>query len=1263
MTARKKTTISKWVFEEDRQLLRCIKKYGTNRWNLVSRWVGTRSVKQCQRRWSHIVTYLGPQVLNYVHVIESDSEEGNGPSTETSRQAQRGLLTSDVGTEARLTTTASTSNSSMGQVLIHTPNVRSQQSKNKREIDQVHTLEPSAMAEPVAYNVVPIKRRKYGTSADKLPTTKSSTASVPSASIVNTNNVPTPTDATATQSNLMTTLQFDSAWQHPYYIGVVETLIGAFNDTSSAWGQLQQCLVSHMLGLPARWPSQSPSMTNMYSMDAVCDSIFTVLRSQIKPCTTSFPTATLETPTSEPACHSQGLQHGGFIEEAIELASNNLLMGACGSDFLANTLSDANGSTLSFTPTSASDTDTFPFIPTSAGEISAVDLNSQLDPPIWSLSTDIVPWPPSTPVVVPVPTGAEESNSLDISFDSAGQSPESMGLLPFTTQNGMLLTLDTALPVTPSENITTLAHQPTTTNIPDGGDDEDDGDYQENDDEDDEDDEDEDEEDELASFGDTEAEEDNDDDDDDLEDGTRPEGGESNSLDRLLKQSIISNNLEGPGCPLLLSNSSPDAPLDTNVKLESQPTISNYIVGGDASANSMNDPTAWIPLSGPSLPVPADSAKFIPSPPEEPTETCPLAKVDQALTSLSHADTPPVISTVYPAAWNSALDNPDDELQVYLKFLQSLQQGDSPIMMASSISKGSASYADERLVSLNTDRMNVNGVNENGSGFTGSGLTPGLSSEATTRTSLTSTATSQHPVASGSHSAISKNPDDDLADPTDDEEYTLSVQPRTREIQEEFRRDYGAYISHGEYAELYRDALMDLSGDIDQMELIEEPSTIMLFTPTQMQRLRRQQLQNFQIVTQSLVMEVATQGRLTHAARHWKHRMEDMCQFDAYAQQHSTGDLVSFFHVPGCEIVTQYANKYVDAIIQVQASIERNSIESAKEDSVLLLTSSEGESLQEFQREFRKPRRRRAKVKETDTFQVRPVWEAQPPDPLPLPGFITEFLRACIPIFDPQCWPQILSAKYKSRVTFFDAEDRLLLYGLRYFGTDDYNSIRSHFLPTKSNKQIENRVANLKARQRESNPVKTFMLLQIKPFTLEEEELLRHAVKIYGRRFKIMSREVIRHRPSFALRSAWANLTRKHNRLKFRPGGLAPWNARSALTFSSGNNLRAPWGLGITSGTQLSKSNAWSTPLRPLPSNLTSTLSQTTSTSHRTTQTLTEGSVNPVVGSSGPGSLSPVLAARPGNSVITTPNRQSSSYTGKSLGFKPLLPKSLLKSE
>ncbi|KAJ1960678.1 hypothetical protein IWQ62_004137 [Dispira parvispora] len=799
----------------------------------------------------------------------------------------------------------------------------------------------------------------------------------------------------------------------------------------------------------------------------------------------------------------------------------------------------------------------------------------------------------------------------------------------------------------------------------DAGDDDDDGDYQVDNDEVDDDDE---EEEELGSFGDVEAEEDNEeeeDDDYDSDDGTRSREGKSNLVDGILEQSVLSNDLGNPEHPPLFSASSPGASLGTSVEPRPQSNIPNDTMGVDISINSGNEPTAWAPLSDSSLPIPTDSAKFIPSPPEEPAETISLAGLDQALTSLPPMHTPPVVSTIYPATCNPTLDNPDDDLQVYLKFLQSLQQGDSPIMMASPTPRGLTSSAGEQLVAGNIDQLNISGVNGEGSGISGNELTSALSSVATACTSLSS----QHPTTSELRYVVSKNPDDDLADPTDDEDYTLSVQSRPKEIQEEFRRDYGTYISYSEYAELYRDALTDLSGDIDQMELIEEPSTSMLFTPAQMQTLRRQQLQNFQIVTQSLVMEVATQGRLTHASRHWKHQMEDLCQFDAYAQQHSTGDLVSFFHVPGCDVVTQYANKYVDAIIQAGVSVESNSPESdkvhhdsAEGDPVPLLTSSESESLQEFQREFRKPRRRRAKVKEADTFQMRPVWEAQPPDPLPLPEFITEFLRACIPIFDPQCWPQIISAKYKSRVTFFDAEDRLLLYGLRYFGTDDYNSIRSHFLPTKSNKQIENRVANLKARQRESNPVKTFMLLQIKPFTLEEEELLRHAVKIYGRRFKIMSREVIRHRPSFALRSAWANLTRKHDRLKLRPGGLAPWSARSALTFSSGNTLRASWGSGTSSSSQSSKPNVWSTPPRRLPSNLTFTLSQTAPTLQRT-QTLTEGSACPVVGSPGLGSLTPVLAARPGNPGAITPKRLPSSYTGKSLGFKPLLPKSLLKSE
>ena len=56
---------------------------------------------------------------------------------------------------------------------------------------------------------------------------------------------------------------------------------------------------------------------------------------------------------------------------------------------------------------------------------------------------------------------------------------------------------------------------------------------------------------------------------------------------------------------------------------------------------------------------------------------------------------------------------------------------------------------------------------------------------------------------------------------------------------------------------------------------------------------------------------------------------------------------------------------------------------------------------------------------------------------------------------------------------FIDAEDRLLIRGLRKFGsTMTWGKIRQHFLPAKSDSQIKVRYKNMIARTAPPNPIK-----------------------------------------------------------------------------------------------------------------------------------------------------------------------------------------------
>ncbi|KAI9297444.1 hypothetical protein K502DRAFT_323262 [Neoconidiobolus thromboides FSU 785] len=72
---------------------------------------------------------------------------------------------------------------------------------------------------------------------------------------------------------------------------------------------------------------------------------------------------------------------------------------------------------------------------------------------------------------------------------------------------------------------------------------------------------------------------------------------------------------------------------------------------------------------------------------------------------------------------------------------------------------------------------------------------------------------------------------------------------------------------------------------------------------------------------------------------------------------------------------------------------------------------------------------------------------------------------------------------------------RLLTIGLHKFG-DDFPSIRSQILTPRTSKQLENRFNNLKCRRTAFNPVQDYYLRQIKPLTVEEEELLNAVSKL-----------------------------------------------------------------------------------------------------------------------------------------------------------------------
>ncbi|KAJ1849811.1 hypothetical protein LPJ57_008297, partial [Coemansia sp. RSA 486] len=57
-----------------------------------------------------------------------------------------------------------------------------------------------------------------------------------------------------------------------------------------------------------------------------------------------------------------------------------------------------------------------------------------------------------------------------------------------------------------------------------------------------------------------------------------------------------------------------------------------------------------------------------------------------------------------------------------------------------------------------------------------------------------------------------------------------------------------------------------------------------------------------------------------------------------------------------------------------------------------------------------------------------------------------------------------------------------------------------------------------------ANPVKDFCLRRIMPFTLEEEEVLRLGVLVYGDEFNELNQNFLVNRPILALSHMWSHM-------------------------------------------------------------------------------------------------------------------------------------------
>ncbi|KAJ1814550.1 hypothetical protein LPJ75_002725 [Coemansia sp. RSA 2598] len=181
-----------------------------------------------------------------------------------------------------------------------------------------------------------------------------------------------------------------------------------------------------------------------------------------------------------------------------------------------------------------------------------------------------------------------------------------------------------------------------------------------------------------------------------------------------------------------------------------------------------------------------------------------------------------------------------------------------------------------------------------------------------------------------------------------------------------------------------------------------------------------------------------------------------------------------------------------------------------------------------FKRDLHRVARSRRRIfVQGDDGVPRLEWMQVKIEPLTLPLAMQCLLAPLIEHsgFRESMMPKIVVVrKPKNRIHFLDTEDTLLLKGLRLFGLEDVASIRVHLMPCKTASQLRNRINNLRARRAEANPIKDFCLRRIMPFTLEEEEVLRLGVIVYGDEFNELNQNFLVNRPILALSHVWNHM-------------------------------------------------------------------------------------------------------------------------------------------
>ncbi|KAJ9053998.1 hypothetical protein DSO57_1019014 [Entomophthora muscae] len=345
------------------------------------------------------------------------------------------------------------------------------------------------------------------------------------------------------------------------------------------------------------------------------------------------------------------------------------------------------------------------------------------------------------------------------------------------------------------------------------------------------------------------------------------------------------------------------------------------------------------------------------------------------------------------------------------------------------------------------------------------------------------------------------------------------------------RRDVGdqPVVTNKELNDLFDDYESSAGEEIGQQNPRPKAATYKmespLFSLEILNRIRSQQQQNLQLVLQAYAIECRFRGPESEKAVYWKSQAMYIKKLNDYGQLSTSTSLdisaidpddnrafISFLKVPGAEYMGAMLETIANPPESIMNSCHVGGPSSSKSKLPILSMRKRDWAVYFPEKDFIAPNSPKNVVDKARIISI----------------LVDEIF---MPIFDKRLKPFFTIIKKRDRPIFIPAEDSLFTIGLYKFG-DDWASIRSHLLPPRTSRQLENRFNNLKSRRAQYTPIQQYYLRQIKPLTLDEEERLTQGVRAYGRKFRIISQRMIPNRPSFVLKRAWKEMEDRKYALK-----------------------------------------------------------------------------------------------------------------------------------